>query len=72
MNYADSTRARLSDILPVGGERARFEYEYDFGDGWLHEVPLISQYYDQFGSRMPAALRDELRALKEGLEGARR
>jgi phosphoenolpyruvate carboxykinase (GTP) len=41
-------------------------------DGWLHELPLIAQYYDQFGSRMPAALRDELRALKEGLEAARR
>jgi len=41
-------------------------------DGWLHEAPLIAQYYDQFGSRMPQALRDELRQLKEGLEASRR
>jgi len=40
--------------------------------GWLHELPLISQYYDQFGSHMPDALRDELRLLKEGLDGSRR
>jgi hypothetical protein len=28
----------LSDILPRSGRRFRFEYEYDFGDGWRHEV----------------------------------
>src|SRR3954466_9419 len=32
LNYSDSTTTRLSDILPRGGERSRFEYEYDFGD----------------------------------------
>jgi len=38
LNYADSTRTRLGDILPEGNGRSRFEYEYDFGDGWRHEV----------------------------------
>ena len=38
LNYADSTTTRLSDILPASGKRSRFEYEYDFGDGWQHEV----------------------------------
>jgi phosphoenolpyruvate carboxykinase (GTP) len=58
----------LADVTPEDlAELTRVEV-----DGWLHEVPLISQYYDQFGSRMPAALRDELRALAEGLEGSRR
>jgi Plasmid pRiA4b ORF-3-like protein len=38
LNYADSTRTRLSDILPEGGQRFRFEYQYDFGDSWQHEV----------------------------------
>jgi phosphoenolpyruvate carboxykinase (GTP) len=58
----------LADVTPEDlVELTRVEV-----DGWLQEAPLIAQYYDQFGSRMPAALRDELRLLKEGLEGARR
>src|SRR5262249_30837213 len=38
MEYEDSTTARISDILPKTGKRFRFEYEYDFGDSWDHEV----------------------------------
>jgi phosphoenolpyruvate carboxykinase (GTP) len=41
-------------------------------DGWLTEAPMIAKYYEQFGDRMPRELRDELRALKEGLESIRR
>jgi hypothetical protein len=36
--YEDSTVTMLSDILPASGNRFRFDYEYDFGDGWQHEV----------------------------------
>lgn len=28
----------LSNILPKSGEQFAFKYEYDFGDGWEHEV----------------------------------
>jgi Plasmid pRiA4b ORF-3-like protein len=28
----------MSAILPGSGQRLRFGYEYDFGDGWHHEV----------------------------------
>ena len=34
----DSTRTMLSEILPKTGKRFAFKYEYDFGDGWEHEV----------------------------------
>ncbi len=37
LDYEDSTTTLLSDILP-GSKRFRFNYEYDFGDGWDHEV----------------------------------
>ncbi|HEY1380201.1 MAG TPA: plasmid pRiA4b ORF-3 family protein [Gemmataceae bacterium] len=36
--YKDSTMTRLSDIVPAGGKKLRFEYEYDFGDSWWHEI----------------------------------
>jgi phosphoenolpyruvate carboxykinase (GTP) len=40
-------------------------------DGWLAELPLISEYYDQFGSHLPGELRDELQGMKERLEAAK-
>jgi phosphoenolpyruvate carboxykinase (GTP) len=40
-------------------------------EGWLAEVRGISEYYDQFGSRTPRELRDELSALKRRLQAAR-
>lgn len=36
--YQDSTTTKISDILPRTGKRFRFQYEYDFGDSWEHEV----------------------------------
>lgn len=38
MNYEDSLSTKISAILPKSGKRFAFEYEYDFGDGWRHEV----------------------------------
>jgi hypothetical protein len=38
LEYKDSTTTRISDIVPKTGRRFRFQYEYDFGDSWDHEV----------------------------------
>jgi hypothetical protein len=38
MECRDSTRTKLSAILPKTGKRYRFVYEYDFGDSWDHDV----------------------------------
>jgi hypothetical protein len=38
MGYKDSTTTKISDILPKTGRRFWFQYEYDFGDSWYHEV----------------------------------
>lgn len=34
----DSTKTTLSQILHGTGEPCVFKYEYDFGDGWEHEI----------------------------------
>jgi len=39
--------------------------------GWLNEIPLISEYLDQYGDRVPAEFRQELAQLKQRLETAR-
>jgi phosphoenolpyruvate carboxykinase (GTP) len=40
-------------------------------DGWLQEIPLIRQYYEQFGEHMPSQLIDEVKSLQSELEIAR-
>lgn len=36
--FDDDRRFVLSNLLPSSGQRTRWLYEYDFGDGWQHEV----------------------------------
>ena len=37
LDWIDETTVTISDLLPASG-RARWRYEYDFGDGWIHEI----------------------------------
>jgi len=39
-------------------------------EGWLSEIPLIREYYGQFGDHMPAELLAELDALEKRLQAA--
>jgi len=38
MDFEDETDVLLSKLLPKSAKRCRWIYEYDFGDGWRHEV----------------------------------
>jgi phosphoenolpyruvate carboxykinase (GTP) len=40
-------------------------------DGWLAELPLIEEYYAQFGNHLPKELLDELGSLRDRLEAAK-
>ncbi len=52
----NSTTTKLSQILPASGERFRFEYEYDFGDGWAHDVLFEGRLPAEKGKRYPLCL----------------
>ena len=41
-------------------------------DGWLKEIPLIREYYKQFGDRLPAALVEEVDQLEKRLKQAKK
>jgi hypothetical protein len=56
MEYEDSTSTKLSAILPKTGRRFRFEYEYDFGDGWRHEVLFEGCLRAERGKRYPVCI----------------
>jgi hypothetical protein len=54
--FADSTSTRFSAILPKSGKPFPFEYEYDFGDGWHHEVLFEGCLRAERGKRYPVCI----------------
>jgi hypothetical protein len=38
LDFKSEKKLRLSQIVPKSGNKVRFRYEYDFGDGWLHDI----------------------------------
>jgi len=57
--YEDSTSTKISDILPKTGKRFRFEYEYDFGDSWWHEILFEGCIRAERGGRYPLCVEGE-------------
>ena len=55
----DSRRLKLSKIIPWDGKRFQFEYEYDFGDGWEHEILFEGFVPVEKGARYPLCLEGE-------------
>ena len=59
MAYQDSTTTLLSEILPRDGTPMTIEYEYDFGDGWRHEISFEGRPLAESKGRYPACLDGE-------------
>jgi Plasmid pRiA4b ORF-3-like protein len=57
--FSDSTIIKLGDIVPKSGKRLKFEYEYDFGDGWQHEIIFEGCLKSVKGLRYPICLEGE-------------
>ncbi|HUY37027.1 MAG TPA: plasmid pRiA4b ORF-3 family protein [Pirellulales bacterium] len=69
LEYVDSTSTELRLILPKGGQRLRFSYEYDFGDGWEHEVLFEGCPNSEPGKRYPVCLEGERSCPPEDVGG---
>jgi hypothetical protein len=52
----DSTKTLLGAVLPADGAPLSFEYEYDFGDGWMHDVLFEGSLPEQPGVLYPQCL----------------
>jgi len=50
----DEHRYRLGDVLPSAGSKMR--WDYDFGDGWEHDVVVEAIDSPQDGARYPVCL----------------
>ena len=55
----NSLRTKLSKIVPTDGKRFSFEYEYDFGDGWEHEILFEGFVPAEKGARYPLCFEGE-------------
>ena len=67
--FVDSTRTGISKILPKPGKRFRFTYEYDFGDGWEHEVLFEGCPPKESGKLYPQCLEGERACPPEDVGG---
>jgi hypothetical protein len=56
LDYTDSTTTRISEIVPRNGKRYAFEYEYDLGDSWIHEVLFEGRPPAERGKTYPLCL----------------
>jgi hypothetical protein len=65
----DSTVTKISKIVPEDGKRFRFLYEYDFGDGWEHDVLFEGCLKAEKGDRYPLCLEGERNCPPEDVGG---
>jgi hypothetical protein len=65
----DSTVTKIGNIVPGDGKRFRFEYEYDFGDGWKHEILFEGCLRAERGERYPVCLEGERACPPEDVGG---
>ncbi len=69
--FVDSTDLKIDQILPKSGKRFRFEYEYDFGDSWRHEVLFEGCLKAAKGQRFPLCVEGERACPPEDVGGIR-
>jgi Plasmid pRiA4b ORF-3-like protein len=49
----DACGTTLSDVLPAQNRRPRFQYEYDFGDNWIHQLIVEERRLPEEGVKYP-------------------
>ncbi len=65
----DSTRTLISEVLPADRAPIAFEYHYDFGDGWVHDVQFEGSPAPQPGMAYPQCLEGERACPPEDVGG---
>lgn len=65
----DSTKTRISQITPNAGKRFSFTYEYDFGDGWEHQIRFEGSPKKEQGQKYPVCLEGERACPPEDIGG---
>ena len=56
LNLKNESKVLLSKIIPKSDKKLRFLYEYDFGDGWLHDIVFEGQSPNELRRNYPVCL----------------
>jgi hypothetical protein len=65
----DSTKTLISAVLPPDGAPLSFEYQYDFGDSWMHDVLFEGSPPPRTGVTYPQCLEGERACPPEDVGG---
>ena len=65
----NSRRLKISKIVPRDGKQFSFDYEYDFGDGWEHEIVFEGCLQAEKGTRYPLCVEGERACPPEDVGG---
>ena len=65
----DEAQVLLSELLPKSGKRTRWIYEYDFGDGWRHQVQFEGCSSIEKGAKYPLCLEGQRACPPEDVGG---
>ena len=65
----NSLDTKVSTIIPEDGKQFRFEYEYDFGDSWQHEILFEGCLQTKKGGRYPVCTEGERACPPEDVGG---
>ena len=69
MEMIDEDGVLLSGLLPKSGKKTNWIYEYDFGDGWRHEVEFEGYPPMEKGTKFPMCLEGERACPPEDVGG---
>lgn len=65
----DYSGIRISDLVAKHGTQLRMRYEYDFGDGWQHDVVLEKVTESESGAKYPRCIGGERACPPEDVGG---
>lgn len=65
----DYSRVRISDLVSKHGSKLKMRYEYDFGDGWEHDVVLEQVTEPEPGAKYPRCIAGERACPPEDVGG---
>ncbi|QDU26351.1 Plasmid pRiA4b ORF-3-like protein [Anatilimnocola aggregata] len=69
LDFLDSTQTLISQILPPTKKKFAFKYEYDFGDGWEHEILYEGSVLAEAANKYPVCLAGERACPPEDVGG---
>jgi hypothetical protein len=64
-----SLSTKLSAVVPQGGQPLACEYEYDFDDGWQHEILFEARLSGEEGTCYPLCVQGQRACPPEGVGG---